>query len=286
MNKKIIVYCIFIGLLAATGCAKTAGSDVVTSSKPVVIDDSNTTNQLDGGPVVNTPPTPINENTIAPEDYSGPKGLSIPFSTENVNDSLLYFSPQEAYSIIARWVRPEEIMPITKGYSFYYRLSHVDNQGTDDGYIIYFGEESANDYKDLKEYAVTVLGEVYSVSYERGFPQYHIEYSPPKITFEVDKSILSDPPEGWLDVFKAQQLLVLRMIVYTDCEPLFEKYNEYQLIFVYRGIEQADGTEYYRIDLCTENKQEVLYSYRVSGNGTTLMLIDKASDAWKNIELL
>ena len=146
--------------------------------------------------------------------------------------------------------------------------------------MIDFCTSSDDSLERLAEYSVTAEGEDYETSYERGFPQLDLVFVPPEIPFEVDEDLLSDPPEGEIDLFTAQRLLAARVAIYEDMEML----EQYDLSYHYRGIEIWEDKEFYRIDLCAEGEAdsvfEILRAYRIGGDGTTLWLMDEESDHW------
>lgn len=104
---------------------------------------------------------------------------------------------------------------------------------------------------------------------------------PPEIPFEADISILGDPPEGEIDVFEAQALLADYVVQQEDAALLASP----GLFYIYRGIEEYESREYYRIDLCartvSHKEPEVLHEYLAGGDQS---LFSKGSDgAWLRV---
>lgn len=96
-----------------------------------------------------------------------------------------------------------------------------------------------------------------------------------EIPFDVDQDIVGDPPEGEFSVYEAQKLLADSVSAKED--PVFWKTPA--LFYLYLGIEELDGKDYYQIDLCMrqENNEEpkTLRTYLAGGDGT---LLQKSGD--------
>jgi hypothetical protein len=98
--------------------------------------------------------------------------------------------------------------------------------------------------------------------------------------FHVDESMLSDPPEGELDVFGAQELLNSNIILLEGTKLL----DWPDLNYVYRGIHNLNGREYYYIDLCFSpagGNEDILTSYLVGGDGTILSYNPDTGEYWR-----
>ncbi len=138
---------------------------------------------MPGAPVTATPYNAKEAAVLqaAIDAYDGPRGTDIPLTIvaqeqEDVPQGGI--SLEEAHRLLAEGIRPEETHALKGAGAFEYLYWGMQDCYGERCFLISFGESTDDSYATMEDYLVGPTGKVYTTSYERGFPQYDLIWTP------------------------------------------------------------------------------------------------------------
>ena len=195
----------------------------------------------------------------------------IPMELIGNYEPIVGFTPEEACRLLINSINPaDEIQVKNEGKLLYLVYQKAADFRGNQCYYITLAESHNGERKNLNTYVICLNGDIYrETKIANGDVAYKLVFAILEIPLVAEEKLLGDPPSGEISYDEAYNILAVKVCIYDK----FKAHEESNLTYLYQGIMEFEGVEYYNFSLCENfgsDDFKIVSNYLVSGHGYIL----------------